>query len=283
MVIQQHLYQYALLMRWHRPIGSFLLLWPTLWALWIAADGLPSTKILAIFVVGVFVMRSAGCVINDYADRYIDGHVERTKNRPLATGQVSKAQALGLFVTLCVVALLLVLQLNWLTIQLAFVGVLLTMVYPFTKRFTHLPQVILGAAFAWSVPMAFAAQANSIPPIAILVYLIALLLPMIYDTEYAMVDRLDDLKIGVRSTAILFGHFDRLMIGILQIIVILLCGLLGYFLSLGIIYYSSIFIAAGLFIYQQYLIKYRDPARCFQAFLNNNWVGLVIWLGLVFA
>jgi 4-hydroxybenzoate polyprenyltransferase len=282
--IKQRCYNYALLMRLNRPLPMLLLLWPTLWALWIASSGHPSFKLLFIFISGVIVMRSAGCVINDFADRDFDKHVERTRNRPMAIGSVSRMEALILFASLCLVALLLVLQLNTLTISLAIPAVLLTICYPFAKRFTHLPQILLGIIFGgWGVLMAFAAQNHALPSSAWLLFFSACLWPVIYDTFYAMVDRTDDQRIGVKSTAILFNRYDRLITGLLQFAMWLLLMALGYILSLNLGYFLSIFVMGGFFIYQQYLIKYRDRDQCFKAFLNNNWVGLVIFLGLVLA
>lgn len=279
-MMRDQLKQCAYLMRLHKPIGIFLLLWPTLWALWLASAGKPNVIIVVIFILGVILMRSAGCVINDIADRNIDGRVERTRLRPLATGKVSVREALVLFFILIFAAFLLVLLLNTFTILLAFVGAALTVFYPLMKRFTHLPQVGLGVAFAWSVPMAFAAEINSIPASAWLVFVIAVIWPVIYDTMYAMVDRRDDLKIGVKSTAILFGSHDKFIIGLLQSIILLLFVLLGYFFQLNLYYYCSVIVAALLFSYQQWLIKDREPQKCFAAFLNNHWVGLSVFTGI---
>lgn len=279
MLITQ-LKNYAQLIRLDKPIGILLLLWPTLWALWIANHGLPPIKILFIFIVGVVVMRSAGCVINDIADRNIDGFVKRTAQRPLASGAVSLKEALIIFILLCCIALILVLMLNRLAFWLSIIGLLLTIIYPFCKRFLVSPQLILGITFAWGVPMAFAASLNQIPTIAWWIYLIAVLWPIAYDTEYAMVDRSDDEKIGVRSTAIWFGKYDCLIIGILQTLVLIILFLIGMFLNYGITFYVSIILSGLLFSYQQKLIKSREPNQCFKAFLNNHWVGLIIWLGL---
>jgi len=281
--LQTQAVPYIRLMRLNKPIGVFLLLWPTLWALWIAGHGKPDVKIVLIFIAGVILMRSAGCIINDVADRNFDGHVERTRQRPLVTGLVKVKGALILFTLLVLTAFLLVLQLNALTIALSFVAVTLAIIYPFVKRFSYLPQLVLGAAFAWSVPMAFAAQTNSVPVLVCLVYLIALLWPVMYDTIYAMVDRDDDMHAGIKSTAILFGKYDVYIVGVLQIIVIFLLLLLGMLLHFGIVFYITIFFASLLFIYQQYLIRERVPAKCFQAFLNNNWVGLVIFIGIYYS
>ncbi|MAT65042.1 MAG: 4-hydroxybenzoate octaprenyltransferase [Gammaproteobacteria bacterium] len=274
-------YQYYLLARLHRPIGTLLLLWPTLWALWLAAEGFPDPKVLAVFVAGVVLMRSAGCVINDYADRDFDPHVKRTRERPIASGRVSPREALVLFAVLCLIAFALVLQLNPLTIKLAFVGAVLAAIYPFSKRFTHLPQLVLGAAFGWGIPMAFAAQTGELPRLVWLLFLVNILWATVYDTQYAMVDRDDDLKIGVKSTAILFGEADRLIIGMLQLLVLLGLGLIGGMAQLGLYYYLGLAVAAALALYQQYLIRNRDRDGCFRAFLNNNWFGGVVFAGLV--
>lgn len=272
--------QYALLMRLNRPIGILLLLWPTYWALWLAADGLPSLGNFVIFTLGVLLMRSAGCVINDYADRDFDGHVKRTKDRPLATGKVSTQEALILFAALCMMAFLLVLFTNPFTIALSFGGLVLASLYPFMKRYTYLPQVVLGAAFAWAVPMAFAAETNQLPDLVWLIYTATLLWTVAYDTQYAMVDRDDDLKIGIKSTAILFGELDKLAIACLQTLIIIVLLVIGNQAKLSMFYYVGVTGAASLFIYQQHLIRTRDRDRCFQAFLNNNYVGLSIFLGL---
>lgn len=271
---------YWRLMRMDRPIGTLLLLWPTLWALWIAAKGVPGIKNLVIFVLGVIVMRAAGCVINDYADRNIDGQVKRTKDRPLATGAVSSKEAIGLFITLCLIAFGLVLMTNLLTIELAVGGLILAFCYPFMKRHTHLPQVFLGAAFAWGIPMAYAAEAGSVNQHVWLIYLAVVLWTVAYDTFYAMVDRDDDLKIGVKSTAILFGEQDRLITGVLQILTIYSLMLIAHRFELGTLYYIGLAVASGLFIYQQWLIRFRAREACFKAFLNNNWVGMVIFAGI---
>lgn len=273
--------QYGLLMRVDRPIGSLLLMWPTLWALWIAGEGRPDPFITLVFVLGVFLMRSAGCVINDYADRNLDPHVARTRERPLAAGRVTPREALTLFVVLCMTAFALVLTLNRLTLMLSLVALPLAASYPFMKRFTYLPQVHLGVAFGWAVPMAFAAQTNGVPAVAWLILIGVVLWAVAYDTMYAMVDREDDIYVGVKSTAILFGELDRVMIGIVQLCFFVVMLLLGQQLGLGIYYYLSLVAAGGLAIYQQYLIRDRVPSACFKAFLNNNWLGAVIFLGLV--
>jgi 4-hydroxybenzoate polyprenyltransferase len=279
--LTERLYQYTLLTRLHRPIGIYLLLWPTLWAGWISSEGQPDWLIAMIFIAGVVLMRSAGCVINDYADREIDPHVQRTKQRPIACGAVSDKEALIVFIVLCLVAFGLVLLLNPLTIQLSFVALLLAAIYPFMKRYTHLPQVFLGAAFGWSIPMAFAAELNSVPTVAWWLFAVNVLWVLVYDTMYAMVDRDDDLKIGVRSTAILFGQADKAIIGGLQVLVLGLLLMLGWQLEFSWIYYLSLSIAALFSLYQQWLIKDREPALCFKAFLNNHWFGLVIFVGIV--
>ena len=273
--------QYYLLTRMDRPIGVFLLLWPTLWALWAAAEGWPNWHVLLVFVSGVFLMRSAGCVINDYADREIDPLVSRTRERPIAAGRVKPNEALLLFAVLCLLAFALVLSMNTLTIKLSFVGVALAAIYPFMKRYTHLPQVVLGMAFGWAIPMAFAAQTGSVPKVAWLMYVINVVWSVVYDTMYAMADREDDIKAGVKSTAILFGDADRVIIGILQATVLLGLFLLGQQLGLGEAFYVSLVVVVTLGVYQQYLIRQRQPAQCFKAFLNNNWLGAAVFAGLV--
>jgi 4-hydroxybenzoate polyprenyltransferase len=272
---------FFVLMRLHKPIGILLLLWPTLWALWLAASGMPPLTMLLIFIAGVVVMRSAGCIINDVADRRVDPHVARTAQRPLATGALSLRAALSLFAVLMVCALLLVLQLNTYTIELAFIGAGLTVVYPFMKRVTHLPQLGLGLAFSWGVPMAFAAVTNAVPAAGWWLFFTAALWPVIYDTMYAMTDREDDLKIGVKSTAILFARHDRLILGVLQIVWLLALALVGVAFHLNPYYGLSLLVVAGFLVYQQWLMRDRNPAQCFQAFLNNHWVGLVIFIGIV--
>lgn len=272
---------YLRLTRLNRPIGTFLLLWPTLWALWLAAGGVPNPGLLLIFILGVFLMRSAGCVINDFADRNIDGHVKRTRERPLATGEVSTGEAITLFVVLCLLAFGLVLLTNPFTVKLSFGAVALAFCYPFMKRYTHLPQVVLGAAFAWSVPMAFSAQRGSLGEDVWLLYTAVVLWTVVYDTFYAMVDRDDDLKIGVKSTAVLFGDQDRIITALLQGMTLYALVMVGSRFELGGYYYLGLLAAAGLFAYQQYLIRHRERGPCFQAFLNNNWVGFAIFAGIV--
>ncbi len=274
---------YLRLMRFDRPIGIMLLLWPTLWALWMAAGGLPDGHVALVFVLGVVLMRAAGCVINDYADRGFDPFVARTRNRPLARGEISPRAALVLFVVLCLAAFALVLTLNTLTVLLSFVGAFLAATYPFVKRYSHLPQIYLGAAFGWAVPMVFAAQTGAVPREAWLLFLATVLWATAYDTMYAMVDREDDLKIGVKSTAILFGDADRLIIGLIQGLFFLVMWLLGRQLELGFWYDLGLAAAGVLALYQQYLIRYREPRACFRAFLNNNWLGAVIFAGVAMA
>ena len=271
---------YKQLMRVDRPIGTLLVLWPTLCGLWLAAGGMPSIKNLVIFSLGAFLMRSAGCVINDYADRHIDGHVERTKTRPLASGRVTESEALSLFMLLAAAAFILVLFTNWLTIALSLMGLLLAAMYPFMKRYTYFPQVILGAAFSWSIIMAQGAELNDVPKEAWILYVGVLVWTVVYDTFYAMVDRPDDLKIGVKSTAILFGDYDRLITSLLQLFAAFVFFLVGYKYELGLIYFTSTIIIACLFAYQQMLIFDRKGEDCFKAFMNNNWVGLVLFLGI---
>lgn len=275
------LYAYARLMRLDKPIGFFLLLWPVLWSLWLAAKGAPSLANLVIFSLGALVMRSAGCVINDYADRNIDGAVSRTKLRPLVLGHVSSKEALGLFVGLCLLALLLVSLTNRLTLYLSVGALALATAYPFMKRYTYLPQVVLGAAFAWSIPMAFAAETGTVPPQAWLVYTAVVMWTTAYDTFYGMVDREEDIKIGVKSTAILFAEQDRSMTALLQGLFLLTLWVVGHKMGLGWPYYLGLVAAAVLSAYQQWLIRHREPAACFRAFLHNNWVGMAIFLGLV--
>ena len=266
--------------RMDKPIGTYLLLWPTYWALWIACDGWPNLHLLLVFSLGVFVMRSAGCVINDFADRKIDGQVERTKNRPLVSGMMSSEEAISLFGVLIGIAFALVLTLSWFTISLSVVALLLAASYPFMKRYTQLPQVVLGAAFSWGMIMAFAETQAEIPLVAWLLFIANLCWTVAYDTMYAMVDREDDLKIGVKSTAILFGDNDKKTIGILQLLMLACLFTVGDMLAFGWPYQLSLLIAAGLFSYQQMLIVNRERSACFNAFLHNHWVGLVIFIGI---
>lgn len=268
------------LIRFDRPIGTLLLLWPTLWALWLAASGVPDVGLLAIFIVGTFLMRSAGCIANDLADRHLDGAVARTRERPLVTGAVTPTEARIFFVAIMLLAFALVLMTNALTIELSIIAVALASAYPFMKRYTHLPQVVLGAAFSWGIPMAFAAQRGTLPAALWLVYLGNLSWTVAYDTAYAMVDKEDDLKIGIKSSAILFGRHDRLIIGVLQLTCLLCLYLAGRAFGLGLYYNVSLLIAAALFVYHQMLLRERKPRDCFRVFLHNNWVGLVIFAGV---
>ncbi|WP_312318526.1 4-hydroxybenzoate octaprenyltransferase [Atlantibacter hermannii] len=277
---QNKLLAFHRLMRTDKPIGALLLLWPTLWALWVATPGLPPLWILAVFVAGVWLMRAAGCVVNDYADRKFDGHVKRTANRPLPSGAVTEKEARNLFVGLVLLSFLLVLTLNTMTILLSVAALALAWVYPFMKRYTHLPQVVLGAAFGWSIPMAFAAVSESVPLSCWLLFIANICWAVAYDTQYAMVDRDDDIKIGVKSTAILFGRHDKLIIGILQVVVMGLMVAVGWLNGLGAAFHASILVAGGLFAYQQKLIAGRERDACFQAFMNNNYVGLALFIGL---
>lgn len=275
---KRHAYQ--LLMRMDKPIGTYLLMWPTLWALFIAADGIPPLDITLIFLAGVFLMRSAGCVINDFADRKIDGHVKRTQQRPLATGLVSSKEALALFVLLVSLAFILVLFLNWQTIALSVVALLLAAIYPFCKRFTYLPQFVLGAAFSWAIPMAFMAIEAELPPLLWLIYIVNLLWTVAYDTLYAIVDRDDDLKIGVKSTAILFGRYDLVIVALLQALTILGLLLLGWFTYLHWGYFICVSVAALMFAKQIWDCRYRERDACFNAFLSNHKVGAVVFVGV---
>jgi len=277
----QQIQPYIQLMRLDRPIGILLLLWPTLSALWIAAGGIPDVVVLIVFILGVIIMRSAGCVINDYADRDVDGLVARTVDRPLVTGTLKPSDALRLFAGLGLVAFVLVLQLNMLTILMSLVGLFLAATYPFMKRYTYLPQVYLGAAFGWAIPMAFAAQTNTVPTIAWLLFLANILWATGYDTFYAMADRDDDLLAGVKSTAILFGDDDKVIIGILQLSFLVVMVLVGNQLEMSWSYYLGIIIALALSIYQQIITEDRDAAQCMHAFLNNNWVGAALFAGIV--
>ncbi len=279
--IGERLSLYGKLIRIDRPIGILLLLWPTLWALWIAGEGSPDWHLVVIFSLGVFLMRSAGCAINDYADRDVDGHVERTKQRPIAAGLIKPKEALWVFVVLSLTAFVLVLFLDWKTVAMSFVAVFLAAAYPFMKRYTHLPQVVLGAAFGWAVPMAFMAQTGSVPPVAWLLYAATVIWVVIYDTQYAMVDREDDLKIGVKSTAILFGRFDLLIISLLQAVMLGMLLVVGIWIEAKGAYLLGLVAAMGLFMYQQRIIRNRDPAACFAAFLNNNYFGMAIFIGLM--
>ncbi|QYM97354.1 4-hydroxybenzoate octaprenyltransferase [Dickeya ananatis] len=273
---------YFRLMRINKPIGTLLLLWPTLWALWLAGRGAPTLWTLLVFVAGVFLMRAAGCVINDYADRHFDGHVKRTAARPLPAGLVSEQSAKVLFVVLVLLAFGLVLTMNPLTIWLSVAALALAWVYPFMKRVSHLPQLVLGAAFGWSIPMAYAAVSESLPAACWLMFFAYICWTIAYDTEYAMVDRDDDLKIGIKSTAILFGRHDTLIIGVLQLMTLVAMLALGRMMGLSQIFYWSVLVAAALFAYQQRLIAGRERDDCFRAFNNNNYVGMVLFFGILF-
>lgn len=272
---------YIQLMRLDKPIGSFLLLWPTLWALFLASNGMPDVKILFIFILGVVFMRSAGCVINDYADRHIDGEVKRTSQRPLATGAVSEKEAKILFVLLILLSFFLVLQLNLYAIVLSVVAAVLAFIYPFMKRYTHLPQLFLGAAFGWSIPMAYGATAASLPLSCWLLFLANLAWTIAYDTQYAMVDRDDDLRIGVKSTAILFAEYDNKIIALLQIATLAILVYLGVEQQLSNGYFIGLLPALACFIYQCRLTKRRTREECFKAFLNNNYVGMWIFIAIL--
>ena len=276
----QRLDAYARLVRLNRPIGSLLLMWPMLWALWVAGEGHPDGYVLLVFVAGVFLMRSAGCAINDYADRNFDPHVERTRQRPLAVGEIRPWEALVVALVLSLAAFALVLTMNRLTIALSFAAVALAAIYPFTKRWTHWPQLVLGFAFAWAVPMAFAAQSGRLDVGAWGMFVASCLWIVAYDTEYAMVDRNDDVKLGVKSTAIRFGRHDRLIIGLFQAGFLAILAGLGRYYGLGPLFDVGLVAALGLFTYQQWLIRGRERDPCFRAFLNNNWVGAVIFLGI---
>lgn len=276
----RRLHEYLRLTRLDRPIGIWLLLWPTLWALWVAGNGRPDPKVLIVFVLGVIVMRSAGCIVNDFADRNVDPHVKRTRERPLAARRVSPTEALVLFVCLLGVALGLVTRLDPFTLRLACVGATLTVSYPFLKRFFALPQLYLALAFSWGVPMAFAALAGSLPRVTWVMFVASVIWVTVYDTIYAMVDREDDLKIGVRSSAIVFADMDRLIVGVLQATMLLALVLMGRSLRFADAYFAGLALAAVFFVYQQWLIRARDPDACLRAFLNNHYVGMAIFIGI---
>jgi 4-hydroxybenzoate polyprenyltransferase len=280
--LRERLPLYLELIRFDRPIGSFLLLWPTWWGLWVASAGHPSFLNLLVFTLGVFLMRSAGCVVNDFADRHFDPHVERTRERPLASGRVSENEALALAAGLALSAFLLVLLTNELTVWLSLAGLVLASGYPFLKRHTHLPQLGLGIAFSWGIPMAFAAEQGALPPPLWLLFCAALVWSVVYDTFYAMVDRDDDIRIGVRSTAILFGDADRVITAAMQAMVLLLLALAGRQFELGLPYHLGLFTGTLLFAWQQWLIRRRHRDGCFHAFVNNNLFGLSIFAGIAF-
>jgi 4-hydroxybenzoate polyprenyltransferase len=279
--MRRRIEEYALLARLDRPIGTWLLMWPALWALWIAGTGKPHSRVLMVFVAGVFVMRAAGCVINDYADRNIDPHVRRTRDRPLAARRVAPREALYVFAVLITAALYLVTRLDLFTIELAFIGAAMTISYPFVKRIFPMPQLYLGISFGgWSVPMAFAAERGAVPRVAWVLYIAAVMWAAIYDTMYAMVDREDDLKVGVKSSAILFADMDKLLIGVMQFMMICALMLAGRSMQFGEWYYGGVAAAGLLFIYQQWLIRKREPAGCLKGFFNNQYVGMVIFIGI---
>lgn len=279
--VKSRLHEYILLTRLDRPIGIYLVLWPTLWGLWVAAEGLPSGLVLLVFVAGTVLMRSAGCAINDFADRKIDGHVSRTRERPLARGAIRPIEAVWVFVTLSLLAFALVLLMNRLTILLSFVAVFLAASYPFMKRYTHLPQAYLGAAFGWAIPMGFAAQTGEVPPVAWIFFFANVFWALAYDTIYALCDREDDLKIGVKSAAILLGRHDRIGIALMHLATLLLLGLAGWWLALGWPYWLGLLAAAGLAVHQQGLIRDREPQLAFRAFLNNHYFGMVVFAGIM--
>ena len=277
----KQLQNYVQLMRLDKPIGIWLLLWPTLWALWLAGEGQPDPGVFVVFMLGVIVMRSAGCVLNDFADRKIDPYVERTRTRPIASGAVAPMEALTLFVALALIAIGLAAMLNKPAQLLAVIGAALTVVYPFIKRFVSIPQFVLGAAFGWAVPMAFAAQTGETAQLAWLVFGTALVWAVVYDTFYAMVDRDDDLKVGVKSTAILFGDADLFVIGGLQLLMIIALIFIGNMAELGFWYYSSVAIAAILMAWHQWRARERHPAACFEVFLHNHYIGMIVFIGIV--
>jgi 4-hydroxybenzoate polyprenyltransferase len=274
------LVEYARLVRLERPIGIWLLMWPTLWALWLSSAGRPNEHVFVVFFLGCVLMRSAGCAINDYADREFDGHVERTRQRPVAAGRLDAREAVAVYVALSLCALGLVLTLSRITVYYALAGGFLAVVYPFLKRFFPLPQLWLGAAFSWSIPMAYAAHLGTVPRTAWLLFIAGVLWSAVYDTMYAMVDRNDDLKIGVKSAAILFGDSDRVIVGSMQAMVLVALWLVGENAVLGRWYTGALVVGAGLFVYQQWLIRNREREPCFRAFLNNHWFGLVIFAGI---
>ncbi|OLU23995.1 4-hydroxybenzoate octaprenyltransferase [Pseudomonas sp. PA27(2017)] len=279
--LHPRIWDFLQLTRMDKPIGIYLLLWPTLWALWIAAEGMPSIKNLVIFVTGVVLMRAAGCVINDYADRNFDGHVSRTKARPLASGKVTAREALILFAVLVALSFALVLLTNATTVWLSFGALGVAALYPFMKRYTYYPQVVLGTAFSWGMPMAFTAETGELPAAAWLLLLANVIWTVAYDTYYAMADREDDLKIGVKSTAILFGDADRVIIFGLQGLTLLCLLLAGGRFELGLYFHLGLLVAAGCFAWEFYMTRQREPMVCFRAFLHNHWAGLAIFLGIV--
>lgn len=277
----EQLVYYLMLMRMHQPIGIWLLLWPTLWALWIASDGQPDEEIFIVMVLGTVLMRAAGCVINDFADRKIDKYVARTRSRPLAAGLVTPTEALVLFAGLLIIALGVVLRLNWLAIQFALFGAVVTIAYPFMKRFFAAPQFVLGIAFSWGVPMAFAAQSGGVPRIGWLIFLAAVVWVFIYDTQYAMVDREDDLRIGVKSTAVLLGAMDKTFLWAMQILFFATMLMIGRDSELGTWFYGGLCAAGLCALYQQWLVYYRNADECLKAFQNNAWLGGYVFAGLL--
>ena len=281
-VIRDRITLYTKLTRMDKPIGALLLLWPTLWALWLAFEGFPSLHLFLVFSLGVFLTRSAGCIVNDYADKNYDLHVKRTRDRPITSGKISTREAMLVALVLVSIAFILVLTTNAFTVKLSFVAVLLAMLYPYMKRVTYLPQFILGLAFSWGIPMVFAAQREEIPSLAWLLFIANLLWVVIFDTIYAMVDRDDDLVIGIKSTAILLGDADTVFIGILQFMMLLVLIMIGIQINAKLIYYSFMIPVTGFMIYHQYLIRDRQPEKCFNAFLSNNWLGMSIFGGFLF-
>ncbi|WP_414649246.1 4-hydroxybenzoate octaprenyltransferase [Dyella sp.] len=281
--LREKAHDYLVLTRMDRPVGALLLLWPTWWALWLAAGDFPPWSTLIIFTLGVFAMRAAGCAINDYADRKLDPQVARTAGRPIASGRVTPREALGVFGALLAFAFVLVLFTNALTIKLSFAGAALAALYPFTKRYTYMPQVVLGAAFGWAIPMAFAAVTNHVPPLGWLLFLGNILWSVIYDTEYAMVDRDEDIRAGAKSTAILFGDADLPILAILMATFELTMLFVGQRAALGWPYWLALAGSAALFGYQLWRIRSRDRDACLAAFRHNNWLGLTLWAGLVLA
>jgi 4-hydroxybenzoate polyprenyltransferase len=280
MALAERLSLYLQLTRLNRPIGIMLLLWPTLWGVWIAGEGHPAWHIVLIFVLGTVLMRSAGCAFNDYADRKFDKHVQRTKDRPVTSGRISPREALWVAIILSLIAFLLILPLNALTLLMSFPAVFLATSYPFTKRFLVIPQAYLGIAFGFGIPMAFAAQLGSVPMIAWLMLLANVFWAIAYDTEYAMVDRNDDIRIGIHSSALLFGRYDVAAVMACYAITLVLLGAVGLITGSGLIYYSGLMIAAGIAIYHYSLIKHRQREACFKAFLHNNWLGAIVFLGI---
>ena len=281
MTFTERLSIYLRLARLNRPIGILLLLWPTLWGTWIAGDGRPAGHIVVIFMLGTVLMRSAGCAINDYADRHIDRYVERTRERPLASGKVSEREAVWLAVVLALAAFLLILPLNPLTWLLAFPAVFLAASYPFTKRFFAIPQAYLGIAFGFGIPMAFAAQLGDVPPVAWALLLANVFWAIAYDTEYAMVDRDDDVHLGIHSSALLFGKYDVVAVMICYAITLVLLAVAGQTIGLGWVYYAGLAVAAGIALYHYTLIRERRREQCFAAFLHNNWFGAAVFAGIV--